>query len=159
NRVRQVDAPVTRTHGNPELMLARDPIQHTSRQSARLGSKHECVTGPELHIAVYVQSTRLHGEYSYLAEALEACVQARMHTHLCELLIVQPRAAHSLAVNVKTQRSDQMQVLPELAHRRMTLPVFGAISGRNRMTWNMVRSFSSKDAARLLGHNAGHECR
>jgi hypothetical protein len=55
-------------------------------------------------------------------------------------MVVQPRAAHVLVVHREPEGFDQVQAQPVLAASRITLPVFGGISGcdQDDVKWGMV---------------------
>lgn len=56
-------------------------------------------------------------------------------------MVIQAGALELLVIQCETQRLDEVQARAGIAQRRITLPVFGGISGWNRMTWNVGAGF------------------
>lgn len=102
--VGEVEAAVALAHGDGELALAGEPLEHLARKPPRLGAEDEGIARGEGGFAVGAGAARLDAEEPCAAEYLEAGGKVCVHLQLRELLVVEAGAAHCLARELEAER-------------------------------------------------------
>ena len=112
DRVRQVEAAIAGAHGNGELLLRRNEIQHLRREAAALRAEDERITGLETGLRIDPRATGLDGEQARAVQCFETGIQPLMQSYRREVIVVEPRAPGVLVVKVEAERLHQVQGAP-----------------------------------------------
>src|SRR5271170_3619649 len=109
DRVREVQAAITGTHGDAELPATRDLSENLRRKTTGLGAEDQRIRGAEFRLAIRTATTGLDAEHAHAAQRLKTGAEVRVHPHLCELRVVETGAAHRPARELEPERLHQMQ--------------------------------------------------
>src|SRR5213079_896275 len=107
--VGKVQAPVPRAHRDGELPLARHLLDHLGGEAAGLRAEEQRVPWLEGRLAVGTAAAGLDAEEPCAPERLETGGEARVQTHLRELLVVEAGPAHRLSRELEAERFHEVE--------------------------------------------------
>jgi dihydroorotate dehydrogenase (NAD+) catalytic subunit len=90
-------------------LLLREALEYFRGQAARLRSKHQDVAGVKGSLAIYPRAARFNAEHPRPRQLSQASVETDVYAYLRHHVVVEARAPERFVLELKSQRSHEMQ--------------------------------------------------